>query len=509
MAINRLEEPDMNAFYSDLNQPILLADKTTFISRGHSNIKIDDANKMLAGSTFEMNGAYFSLDDDTDILNFDPAAGNYSSLYVYVVEELADAYSLSFSVTAPIYNPVKGGWYTGNNRALAYGYKFEDHFVVTEYIQGLRRLDRLISIAERGYINVVYSNNTILAGSTYEANSGMHGNAISVGVSGWSNNWSDGSRVYIYAVDEEPNSSYYFSQASPYRDLARGAFYNGNDRAVAFGTKFGNTFSLISYLSPWVMLSTIDSIIYEGTSDQSLILNPGRYLVILRGGRGGNGGRGGSSDHESGGSGGYGYQGETISQEIYIVQSMQATLLVGIDGRDGTRGTNNSGNYGPAGGGGAGGANAVFSIPGISTNIVAMGGGGGGGGGGTNSIGGDGGNGGYGGGGGGGGGSGINSQGETGNGGGAGGSYTGGIGGGFNSGWTNKRGGDGGNPGEDGKDGSSEGGSPYGIGGSGVNDDLRKAGGGGGGANFGYSDPPGDGGSVSGSRTTCGIYRLV
>jgi hypothetical protein len=253
MAIKQLEEPNMDAFYSDLNQPISLDIKTIFLARGHSNVKITDTNKIEKLSTFEMNGAFFWLCSDTDISGYNPGMANYSKLYVYCNEKeffFRDAVPKN----EPVFNPVKGGWYSGNNRALAFGYKFDDHFVVTEYIGELRQLDQLGSVVQRGYIYILVGDGAIAGESTYEANGGMHGNIVDVGISGWNNGWAEGTWVYIYAVDGAPNSSYFYSQTQPVRDPARGAFYSGNNRAVAVGIKSGNSFSLLEYLYPWTRL---------------------------------------------------------------------------------------------------------------------------------------------------------------------------------------------------------------------------------------------------------------
>jgi hypothetical protein len=212
-------------------------------------------NKMAAGSTFEMNGRYFFLNVDTEISGFDTSAENYSSLYVYVKETSASSHYLAFGTEEPAYIPDWSAWYLGNNRALAFGYKLGDHFVVTEYIQGLRKVNQLISVAQRGYINIAYAeNNIISANSAYEANGGMHGNILDIVIDGWSTAWAEGSWVYIYASDNAPNSSYYYSQTQPVRNMEKGAFYNGNDRAVAIGVKVDNEFSLINYLYPWTRL---------------------------------------------------------------------------------------------------------------------------------------------------------------------------------------------------------------------------------------------------------------
>jgi len=91
--------------------------------------------QIKSGTTFEINGAYISLDADTPI---NPHSLPTSCLvYIYAVPMLGNMVQFIYSTTPPIYNPVKKGYYNESNRAL---FKFvllkdsTDKYVAKTYI---------------------------------------------------------------------------------------------------------------------------------------------------------------------------------------------------------------------------------------------------------------------------------------------------------------------------------------------------------------------------------------
>ena len=366
----KIPEPGINQ-PGDNDWQILLY-KTTFIGYSINDIEVNN-DIVKQGSRFMLNGSLFSVFDDEQITGWNPNWANYSNIYVYAVTNGDNLATFNFSVMEPTFDAAKGGWFSGNARALAFGFKVNNIFYVTEYIMRIRMNSQLLSIASRGHINAAYDvvTNTILANSTYEANGRMWGNISNQVVSGWSSGWANGSYVYIYAIDESPNSRYTFDTTNPTLDMSRAGYYNGNYRCIAIGVKDSAGFSLITWLFPWHTLTPMRSLVYEGNNDTILTLSPGRYLAILRGGKGGKGG----------GSGIYvGLNGtqEIISQEFFVggSNSVNAELYVGRDGLNGSDGITASPQTG-GGGGGGGGMEAVLRIPAISLTLKARGGNGG------------------------------------------------------------------------------------------------------------------------------------
>jgi hypothetical protein len=117
MAIVQFTEPDINLFFDDLNQAVVLNNKASFVGKGYfsamlSNINTIQAPVLLAGSMFEANGVLFFSDGDTAV------SGSCSNGVVNYIYAAPDGL-LQYSAATPAWNNIKGGWYSGNNRALA------------------------------------------------------------------------------------------------------------------------------------------------------------------------------------------------------------------------------------------------------------------------------------------------------------------------------------------------------------------------------------------------------
>ncbi|MDR0486002.1 MAG: hypothetical protein LBH29_04675 [Elusimicrobiota bacterium] len=79
-----------------------------------SAMDTDAAPQVLAGSRFEINGSFYQCVSNESITGT-PAANVVN--YVYAIPN-GSSCSFQYSATAPTFQPQKGGWYNGNNRAL-------------------------------------------------------------------------------------------------------------------------------------------------------------------------------------------------------------------------------------------------------------------------------------------------------------------------------------------------------------------------------------------------------
>jgi hypothetical protein len=98
-----------------------LIQKTTFeagsfIALGLTNMNTISAPQVARGSRVEVGGSLYKCSDTADeTITGTPGTGQN---YIYCVPAGASA-SFTYSTTAPTWNSVKGGWYNGNNRAVA------------------------------------------------------------------------------------------------------------------------------------------------------------------------------------------------------------------------------------------------------------------------------------------------------------------------------------------------------------------------------------------------------
>jgi hypothetical protein len=116
VAVKQFTEPDINKFFDDLNQAVILNNKASFIGKGYINVTFAQINSYLApvmnaGSAWEANGVLFYAETDTAVTG--TLASNAKN-YVYALPSGV----LQYGSATPIWNGVKGGWYNGNNRAL-------------------------------------------------------------------------------------------------------------------------------------------------------------------------------------------------------------------------------------------------------------------------------------------------------------------------------------------------------------------------------------------------------
>jgi hypothetical protein len=87
-----------------------------FMCIGLTNMNNSLEPQVMQGSRFEVNGRKFICPANESITG--APAGNLTN-YIYAVS-IGDRVIFNYSSAEPQWDPAKGGWYSGNNRALAY-----------------------------------------------------------------------------------------------------------------------------------------------------------------------------------------------------------------------------------------------------------------------------------------------------------------------------------------------------------------------------------------------------
>jgi hypothetical protein len=86
------------------------------LSLSLTNLDNSSVPKVQAGSVFGVNGGLFYVPDGADeAISGSPATGQN---YVYAVPNDGGA-TFQYSAVKPVWSATKGGWYNGNNRAVA------------------------------------------------------------------------------------------------------------------------------------------------------------------------------------------------------------------------------------------------------------------------------------------------------------------------------------------------------------------------------------------------------
>jgi hypothetical protein len=117
MSISQFTEPDINLFFDNLDQAARLNNKASFYGRGYINVTLSNINDsgvpvLLQGGMFECGNVLNVVDTDTYI----PLTPSSGQNYIYFNPATRE---LSYSTATPTWNTIKGGWYNGNNRAIA------------------------------------------------------------------------------------------------------------------------------------------------------------------------------------------------------------------------------------------------------------------------------------------------------------------------------------------------------------------------------------------------------
>jgi hypothetical protein len=148
MAISQFTEPDVDLFFDDLTQVIRLDNKAAFYGKGYINAGLSNMDNtnipvLSQGSMFECGCVLFIGGSNTGI------PGTHSGGLNYIYFNPSDK-SLSYSTDRPEWNAVKGGWYKGNNRALALLYFYKGEYRGKRVIGGVQ--DDLMP-GDTGYID--------------------------------------------------------------------------------------------------------------------------------------------------------------------------------------------------------------------------------------------------------------------------------------------------------------------------------------------------------------------
>jgi hypothetical protein len=112
MCAKKFTEPNFNNY--NLAQAMVENNKSTFVGRGHITLGVNsDDGTIFAGSQVECGNSLYFCDQDEL-----PAGVSESSSHIYIVPDNNSA-SFIFSATPPVFNPTKGAFYDGDNRAVA------------------------------------------------------------------------------------------------------------------------------------------------------------------------------------------------------------------------------------------------------------------------------------------------------------------------------------------------------------------------------------------------------
>jgi hypothetical protein len=373
--------------------------KTTFEAGGYMNISLsnmnnDGAPQVLAGSRFELNGSLYYTEANENICGWANYA-NGTDIYIYTIPS-GNSVTFSYSVSVPTYNPAKGGWYNGNNRALFKLYKSSSggYTLKTPLIGPVMPVLQPVPFVE--IFGVTNIDNTgapqVMAGSKFILNRKMINITADTSI--------DGSPVvgtdnYIYAVLSGDSATFSYGNGVPTYNPAKGGWYSGNNRAIArffyTGERYNGKVILDSY-NAMQIINTEQAIptsggqlVITGTVNQvkSTTLPIGTYRWEMKAGTGGKGGE------SSNGQGGTGADGKAKTGTFRVYAEKKIYYALGGDGNDGVGGVK-------GGGGGCTGGSAFIDLG--DDLILCIGGSGGGGSGdaGSDDFGGGGGGGGYG-----------------------------------------------------------------------------------------------------------------
>jgi hypothetical protein len=110
----------LSSSFTDGSGLVDLSSDYGFFSGGLVNPLGTSAPVLKRGTTFEMNGAYFSLTADTSVKPVILDLPKTSAVYVYAVSK-PGGIEFEYATDAPVWVPEKNGWYLSDRRAL---YKF-------------------------------------------------------------------------------------------------------------------------------------------------------------------------------------------------------------------------------------------------------------------------------------------------------------------------------------------------------------------------------------------------
>ena len=120
----QIQEPDVDRVTLEDWQKLLF--RTTFQGSGFMFIDLENMFgsgiaipcSILKGSCLEINGAFYTVQADEYItFSFSSNDAQKTTHYVYALPS-GETVSFNANTNMPTFSPQKGGWYSGNNRAV-------------------------------------------------------------------------------------------------------------------------------------------------------------------------------------------------------------------------------------------------------------------------------------------------------------------------------------------------------------------------------------------------------
>jgi hypothetical protein len=231
----------------------------------------------------------------------------------------------------------------------------------------------------KGYMNILMTNMDnasapeLVAGSQIEINGGMYALIANESIGGAP---TYNMVNYIYAVPGTGTATFSYSAIVPTYNMQKGGWYSGNNRAIARlfftsgqynGKVILDSYNAMTQVNTQQLGSTTSGLlIFNPSTEVTVMIEPGWYRIELSGGGGGGGG---------GGAGKKGGDGAKLVKIFYIPYRVAVLLMRGLGGGGGQ--AKNSPTDSDGGGGGGGGGASVFYCWGLGLLFCAPGGGGG------------------------------------------------------------------------------------------------------------------------------------
>jgi hypothetical protein len=347
-----IKEPkDLNPDTQDWRDALYKMTRTSggFLLIGLTNMDNEQAPRVLAGSRFEINGSFYETQSDEAITG--SISGSVVA-YIYAVAN-GDTATFKYSTDKPGFKPALGGWYSGNNRAVAKLYytggKYNGKVILDSY-NAMYEINQVQTIPDTGGNLTNLTNAGAITRYTLNAGAyrieirggsgGKGGNGVYKDTIAYGGNGGQGEVKSYKLITLEPFDILYL--------LGRNGSNGGNGSYNASEGDSGGGGG-------------------GGATGEDTIISIRGILIRAEGG---NGGGGGHEDNAAGGGGGGGGKKGNI----------------GLDGAgtgDGSAGMGGSQTAGGNGGGGgtAGGADGGGGGGGTCSNTAGSGGNGGNGGG--------------------------------------------------------------------------------------------------------------------------------
>jgi hypothetical protein len=347
-----------------------LIQKTTFeaggfIALGLTNMTSTGASQVALGSRVEVGGSLYSCTAN-ETISGSPTANVMN--YVYCVPA-GSAASFIYSSTTPTWNAVKGGWYNGNNRAVAqfyyYGGQYLSKVILDSYVARTDFDIYSIPIPTTGGTQVVGISGT-KARNTYTLAAGAYRYSLSSGAGAGNASGTTGGTA---STRDTTAGTFYWKGGEIQVRTGGDGFKGGNSgggTAGAGGSGAGEESEIVGIAkTERVKAGKSSDGNEEGIGGDGVFVSSpeGGGLKSCGGDGGGYGfGGGGNGSADSGGGGGAGGRG---GLPVTLLGVRGGDSNYGSDGGNGTQGS-----YGASGGaGGAPGWQRPVGGPGGSCTI--------------------------------------------------------------------------------------------------------------------------------------------